>query len=230
MLRAWPLHEQRAFFEDELGIPARARGGIRQAVSAIEQGQRRARCPRCSSRDRRASTIRFDTTVTNLSRAAGGFTLETSNGRLHASRVVLATGGLSVPATGSDGIGLRIAQALESRIIDTYPALTPLAGRGRSSCIALRRLAERPVALERRRPRHRNAWRVPVHASRLQRPERARHLARHGARRSAGDSRAVVALRPHAERTDHESDEAPAAMRSLTILVAARSRRASPST
>jgi predicted flavoprotein YhiN len=40
--------------------------------------------------------------------------------------VILATGGLSVPATGSDGIGLRIARRLGHTLHPTYPALTPL--------------------------------------------------------------------------------------------------------
>jgi predicted flavoprotein YhiN len=43
--------------------------------------------------------------------------------------VILATGGLSVPQTGSDGIGLRIARALGHTLNETYPALTPLTAR-----------------------------------------------------------------------------------------------------
>ena len=38
----------------------------------------------------------------------------------------MATGGLSVPSTGSDGSGLRIAKALGHRVNPLYPALTPL--------------------------------------------------------------------------------------------------------
>jgi hypothetical protein len=45
---------------------------------------------------------------------------------IEAAAVVLATGGLSVPTTGSDGTGLAIAGALGHRIHPTYPALTPL--------------------------------------------------------------------------------------------------------
>jgi predicted Rossmann fold flavoprotein len=52
--------------------------------------------------------------------------LATSHGGIRCDRVVLATGGLSVPATGSDGIGLRIARELGHDLVDTYPALTPL--------------------------------------------------------------------------------------------------------
>jgi hypothetical protein len=47
-------------------------------------------------------------------------------GSLDAAAVVLATGGLSVPATGSDGAGIAIARQLGHTIHETYPALTPL--------------------------------------------------------------------------------------------------------
>ena len=34
---------------------------------------------------------------------------------------MLATGGLSVPATGSDGVGLHIAETLGHSLVPTYP-------------------------------------------------------------------------------------------------------------
>jgi predicted Rossmann fold flavoprotein len=66
--------------------------------------------------------------VTVIAPGPAGFTISTSSGPIVAARVVLATGGLSVPATGSDGTGLATAAALGHRMIDTYPALTPLLG------------------------------------------------------------------------------------------------------
>src|SRR5262249_46546525 len=45
---------------------------------------------------------------------------------IKAAAVILATGGLSVPNTGSDGTGLRIAAQLGHRLNPTFPALTPL--------------------------------------------------------------------------------------------------------
>src|SRR6185436_14260067 len=83
----------------------------------------------------KGAAIHFGTTVTDLTPSAGGagkagaagtFTLQTSSGEISVDRVIVATGGLSVPATGSDGIGLDIARRLDHRIIDTYPALTPI--------------------------------------------------------------------------------------------------------
>jgi predicted Rossmann fold flavoprotein len=43
-----------------------------------------------------------------------------------AGTIVLATGGLSVPKTGSDGAGLSVARRLGHRVVEPYPALTPL--------------------------------------------------------------------------------------------------------
>lgn len=43
-----------------------------------------------------------------------------------ARAVIIATGGLSYPATGSDGAGYRLAQAFGHNIVATHPALVPL--------------------------------------------------------------------------------------------------------
>ena len=125
MLRSWPLHEQRAFFEDDLGIPL----VLEEESGKLFPRSNRARDVRdalVTFAGARGVDLQFGTTVTNVSRAARGFVVETSGGIIECDRVVLATGGLSVPATGSDGIGLRIAQALGHDLIEPYPALTPL--------------------------------------------------------------------------------------------------------
>jgi len=48
------------------------------------------------------------------------------HGVLGARCVVLATGGRSLPRTGSDGLGWEIARRLGHSVTDTYPALVPL--------------------------------------------------------------------------------------------------------
>ena len=45
---------------------------------------------------------------------------------LSARRVILATGGRSVPKTGSDGHGFAIARSLGHAVTETFPALVPL--------------------------------------------------------------------------------------------------------
>ena len=54
------------------------------------------------------------------------FTLHTTRGQIQAEAVVMATGGLSLPKTGSDGRGLSIAESLGHTIVPTTPALVPL--------------------------------------------------------------------------------------------------------
>ena len=56
----------------------------------------------------------------------GGFVLTTASGRYHARCLVIATGGLSYPATGSTGDGYRFAEALNVPLQPTQPSLIPL--------------------------------------------------------------------------------------------------------
>src|SRR6185436_19769645 len=127
MLRSWPLHEQRAFFEEDLQIPL----ALEEESGKLFPRSNRAKDVRdglVALARLKGVEIRFDTTVTDLAPSGGAFTLQTSSGEISVDRVIVATGGLSVPATGSDGIGLDIARRLNHRIVDTYPALTPIIG------------------------------------------------------------------------------------------------------
>ncbi len=127
MLRSWPLAEQVRFFEEDLGIPL---------VEEHESGKRfpashKARDVRdgllAHARSHGVDT-RFDTRVTSLdANDAGGWRVGVEDGEsLVADRVIVATGGLSVPNTGSDGTGLRLMEALGHVMHPTYAALTPL--------------------------------------------------------------------------------------------------------
>ena len=125
ILRSWPLHEQRAFFERDLEIPL----ALEEESGKLFPQSNRARDIRdglvAYARAKGVET-RFDTMVTDLSIETEGFTIATSGAELRCDRVVLATGGLSVPATGSDGTGLSVARRFGHTMVDTYPALTPL--------------------------------------------------------------------------------------------------------
>jgi predicted Rossmann fold flavoprotein len=58
--------------------------------------------------------------------ADGGFALDTSAGTIGARAVVIATGGLSIPAIGATDFAYRIAKQFGHKLIDTRPALVPL--------------------------------------------------------------------------------------------------------
>jgi predicted Rossmann fold flavoprotein len=57
--------------------------------------------------------------------AAEGFEVETERGRVHAPRVVVATGGLSIPKIGATDFGYRVARQFGHRVIEPRPALVP---------------------------------------------------------------------------------------------------------
>ena len=71
-------------------------------------------------------SIRPGHRVTRIAREAEGFVVTTTRGDLRAPRVVLATGGRSLPKSGSDGAGYAFAAALDHTIVPTTPALVPL--------------------------------------------------------------------------------------------------------
>jgi hypothetical protein len=54
------------------------------------------------------------------------FTVQHQHGALRARRVIMATGGRSLPKTGSDGSGWEIVRRLGHTVTETYPALVPL--------------------------------------------------------------------------------------------------------
>ena len=62
----------------------------------------------------------------NVSANGRGFRIVTADGDIRASAVVLATGGQSLPKSGSDGAGFAIARRLGHSIVPTTPALAPL--------------------------------------------------------------------------------------------------------
>lgn len=128
LLLSWPLAEQRSFFEGRLGIPLE----LEAETGKLFPRSNRARDVRDGlirfAREHGAR-IRFESRVTAVrpDRGRNGWRVELEGGEHVAARaVVLATGGLSVPQTGSDGTGLEVARELGHQVHDPFPALTPL--------------------------------------------------------------------------------------------------------
>jgi predicted Rossmann fold flavoprotein len=66
------------------------------------------------------------TRITPTSPDAASFTLHHEAGCITAPRLILATGGRSLPKTGSDGQGWALARRLGHTVTDTHTALVPL--------------------------------------------------------------------------------------------------------
>ncbi|MBI2223284.1 MAG: aminoacetone oxidase family FAD-binding enzyme [Acidobacteria bacterium] len=126
IIRSWPLHEQIRFFEREAGIPL-----VEETESAklfpVSNRARDVRDRLLALAERRGATLVMNAAVTGVDVAAPGWRVEIAGAApLEADAVIVATGGLSVPSTGSDGAGLRFAERLGHTIHPPYPALTPI--------------------------------------------------------------------------------------------------------
>ena len=124
IVRSWPLPEQIAFFERELSLPLVEEPESGKLFPASDQA-RDVRDGLLSLAGRRGARFRPNATVTGASPTGEGWKVELKSGApLEADALVLATGGLSVPKTGSDGRGLKIAEQLGHTVHPTYAALT----------------------------------------------------------------------------------------------------------
>lgn len=70
--------------------------------------------------------LRHPVSVESVSDEAGGWVVKTSGGTERSKSVVMATGGLPVPAIGATAYSLDIAKQFGLKIIDPRPALVPL--------------------------------------------------------------------------------------------------------
>lgn len=97
--------------------------------------------------------VRLNTEVRELlfsgdseERRVTGVTL--SNGdKLRADAVILATGGISYPATGSTGDGYRFAEAAGMALTERHPSLVPLILKEQESCAAMQGLSLKNVTI-----------------------------------------------------------------------------------
>lgn len=126
VLRGWTVADTIAFFRD-LGVRLHEEpGGKLFPDSGRARDVRDALVAGLAAS---GGSLRLEHRVHRVSREsqpAAGFVIETSQGLLRATSLVLATGGRSLPKTGSDGAGYSMARALGHSIVPTTPALVPL--------------------------------------------------------------------------------------------------------
>ena len=129
IVRSWPLAEQRAFFENELGIPLVDEPESLKTFPASHRA-RDVRDGLLALAVRNGVALRMETQVRDVVPVDQSWRIDLHDGEsITADAVILACGGLSVPNTGSDGAGLDITRALGHTMHETYPALTPLLDR-----------------------------------------------------------------------------------------------------
>lgn len=71
-------------------------------------------------------SLRLGCAIEAVRRGREGFEVASGQGLFRAKRVVVATGGKSIPKMGATGLGYRIAEGFGLRVTETRPALVPL--------------------------------------------------------------------------------------------------------
>jgi len=126
IIRSWPLREQISYFEREVRIPL-----VEEPESAklfpVSNRARDVRDGLLNMAGTRGAAVRTGVRVTDVVRHDGRWRVDVeAEESFHVDAVIVATGGYSVPNTGSDGAGLGILRRLGHTIHATYAALTPL--------------------------------------------------------------------------------------------------------
>lgn len=74
----------------------------------------------------RDAEIRLSTPITGIEKTEQGFRIRTAGGEVEAARLVLATGGPSIPKMGATGFAYEVARQFGIHVIAPKPALVPL--------------------------------------------------------------------------------------------------------
>jgi predicted Rossmann fold flavoprotein len=123
IIRAFPVRDTIGFFRD-IGVALHE-----EADGKLFPDTQRARDvldALLTETGRAGATLAADTRVLDVVRDADGFRIVTNHGDVRSARVVLATGGQSLPKSGSDGAGYGVAWRLGHTVVPTTPALVPL--------------------------------------------------------------------------------------------------------
>ncbi len=126
IIRSWPLAEQRRFFEEDVGVPLSEEPELLKVFPTSHKA-RDVRDGLLALAERRGVTLRMNSLVRDVAPSDGGWRVTLGDDLpLQVDAVIIATGGLSVPATGSEGFGLSLARRLGHTMHPTYAALTPI--------------------------------------------------------------------------------------------------------
>ncbi len=126
LFRTWSLDRVTAFFTDDLGVELTIEPETGK-VFPRSQKAKEVRDALVAAFAAAGGTLHCGWRVTSLERDADRFRVSSlGGGAITASRVILATGGQSLPRTGSDGVGYSFAKRLGHTTVETYPALVPL--------------------------------------------------------------------------------------------------------
>ena len=128
ILKSWTLEECFSWFEHDLGLQMSCEQESDKWFPASNSA-REVRDVLLKRARQLGVEVRTGASVNHLHHNGKRWIVHTDSGETFtAPFVIMAMGGSSIPSSGTDGIGYRLAQALGHDISEPYPALTPLLG------------------------------------------------------------------------------------------------------
>lgn len=128
IFKSWSIQECKKWFEQETGLQlaceAHSNKWFPVSNSAKEvRDLLLQKALACGVR------VVYKSAAEEIKKTDGVWQVTTSAGKvLEAGRIVISTGGYSIPTTGTDGMGHRMMKKAGHKIRPVYPALTPLLG------------------------------------------------------------------------------------------------------
>lgn len=110
-------------FFDKLGIMPKIRNGYYYPASNQAITIRESLVKECNINN---IEIKYEEEVTDINYINNKYKITTKNNNYECDKLIISTGGMAAPNTGSDGFGYKILKEFNHTIIKPLPALTPL--------------------------------------------------------------------------------------------------------
>ncbi|HEX8834371.1 MAG TPA: aminoacetone oxidase family FAD-binding enzyme [Abditibacteriaceae bacterium] len=123
VLRSFSVEQTHRFF-DAVGVPLKLEetgkyfpvsDSARTVLGALLKALRDAGAELCT-----------ETPVNAINKVEDGWLVRTPEGEIHTRAVIICTGGLALPKSGSNGAGYEFARRIGHTVVSTTPALSPL--------------------------------------------------------------------------------------------------------
>jgi len=128
IFRSWNLKACKEWFEDEIGLQLACEVDTNKWFP-VSNSAKEVRNVLLSKAQKVGVQIRYECAVDRIETTETGFLLHTKEGETFTcSKVIVSTGGFSIPSIGTDGMGHRFMKKMGHKTDPVYAALTPLTG------------------------------------------------------------------------------------------------------
>lgn len=128
IFRSWNLEACKEWFEKDIGLRLACEKETNKWFP-VSNSAKEVRNLLLAKALRVGVEIKYECAVDQIAQIENGFEIRTKTGSIfQAEKVIVSTGGYSIPSIGTDGMGHRFMKKIGHQTDPVYAALTPLAG------------------------------------------------------------------------------------------------------